>query len=51
MSIQISIRSKSVKINEFISEDKLININNEFHEYIKRNDELIVFLYIYYFNI
>jgi len=45
MSIQLSIRTKSVKINEFILEDELINIINEFHEYIKRNDELIVFLY------
>jgi hypothetical protein len=47
MSIQILIRyiNKSVKINEFILEDELINIINEFHEYIKRNYELVVFLY------
>jgi len=45
MSMQISIRSKTVKINEFISEDELINIINKFHEYIKKNDELVVFIY------
>jgi hypothetical protein len=47
MSIQISIRdiNKSVKINEFILENELINIINSFHEYIKRNYELVVYLY------
>ena len=47
MSIQIVIKdiNKSVKINEFISQTELLNIINEFHEYIKRNYELVVFLY------